>query len=131
MSTVKKVLEAIKTRRLQEEALETVRAQTKRSVPRAVWYCIMACYFLWIARLRGFTQVIEGKRFLLLEATGFVVCAVIFGICAFRSLYISPKDKLLLLLAEEVLAKKETPIQPPETPSAVVPPPGTPEARQP
>ena len=109
MNTVKEFLEVVKKRREREEAVEALRKQTKRNVPQAVLYFAVAGLWLWMVSIEGLTHQIEGKRFLLLGGTVNVICAVMFIIVGIQKIWVGPRDRLLLLLVDEVLTKKMEP----------------------
>ena len=132
MSTAKEILESLKTKREIERALESLRRQTKRNFPYAIICFAIASLWLWeAATLHCITHTIEGKRVLVLDGVVDVIGAVSFIIVGIQCIYVSSRDRLLLLFVEDALSKKTEPNQAPEpTPTAVTPPAGQ-EARQP
>ena len=132
MNTVNDLFAVVKTRREFEEAVESLRRQTKRNLPTAIICFAIAALWLWEANtLHGVTQKIEGKRVLLLDGVVDVIGAVSFIIIGVRCIYVSSRDRLLLLFVEDAISKKMAPNQAPEPTPTTVTPPARQAARQP
>jgi hypothetical protein len=118
----------MRDRRLREEAVEALRKRTKRSTGMAVFYFIGALFYGLMGYVHGgFTAKIGDKSVFLADRLLYLAAAVLWLCGGIQRIWISPLDRLLLLLAEDMLAQKQEPNQ------ALVPTPasGTPAAGAP
>ncbi len=111
MNTAKEVLERLKRRRQCEEAVERLRRRTQRNTPVALFYFAVALVYVWQAWRFGITQTIEGKSVFLAGGVGSLGIALIWVVVGIQRVWVSPSDRLLLLLAEDSLMRKEEPNQ--------------------
>ncbi len=107
--TTKEALDAEKNWRLRQEALVALRKRTRRSVVSVILFFAVAALALWRVHRDGVSEQIGGKHFLLVDGTLNLAVALTAILAAIRQLWISPRDRLLLIIAEDVLAQKEEP----------------------
>ena len=130
MRTIKDVARDLERTRLREEALAGLRKRTARNVPLAIFYFLVGCFWWWRASTHSLTGKIDGKDFLLIDGILYVGSALMWMILAVHRLSINPRNKLLLLLAEEAF-EKEQPNQAREPAATAVTAPAAQEPLQP
>src|SRR2546430_14620572 len=103
MNAAKAVLERVKSQRQCEEAVDALRRRTQRNTPVAIFYFALALFYVWQAWRLGVTLKMEGKSVFLAEGVVNVGVALIWIFAAIQRVWVSPSDRLLLLLAEDAL----------------------------
>lgn len=109
MKTPEQILEPLRNRRRCEEALDVLRKRKKRSVTSAVMDFTLAVFLGGIAFASGVVVEIDGKFVLAplgcLLAVGSWYCLSE----SIKGLYTDPRDRLLILFAEDYLARSSEP----------------------
>ena len=126
METVDNILREAKERRLAEkrrdDVIDTFRRNAKRSIGSAIMYFVIAIFQgMWLLLYLYFPRHKEFGHWDVLE--GIYLCGMLclFLGMAIQKLWVSPRDKLLLLLIEEAI-KENRPNQAPEPTSTAVTP---------
>jgi hypothetical protein len=109
MSTVKEILDATKNERLREEAVDALRRRTKRNTPAAILYFSLALFYLWQAYRQGVSEKVEGKSVILADGMRSVGLALIWIYAGVERVWVRPRDRLLLMLGEDMLASRKEP----------------------
>ncbi len=109
MDTANEVLAQVKRRRQLEEAITRLRT---RNWPSSLVSFGMALFLFWRGWESGITQIVNGKSVLLADGASSAVIALLLLIVGADRLWVRPNDRLLLLLADDALAKTGAPDRP-------------------
>lgn len=109
MTDAKELLDGVKRRRKVEDALDSLRRQTRRNIPRAIWNFALGVLFAWLAYGDGVVTQVNGEAVLLYHGCIELVVSFCFLSAGIRELWVSPRDRLLIQIAEDYLSRKEEP----------------------
>jgi hypothetical protein len=96
-----------------KEAVDALRKRTGRNKPVGIVFGAIGIFYLWAAFHDGLTGTVDGKTVLLQGSLefGLALVSILVGV---RELFGHPPNRLLLFLAEDLLARKQDPNLAPE-----------------
>ena len=124
MNTTSEVLGRAERLKQCEEIVQKLgkAAQARFRVMNGISGLVLTLIFSWSAWSDGVTLGTEGKRVFSVTGTLDLAAALYFLISTIQQLVLPSKDRLLLLLAEDYLARGKQPNSPPEpTPTSGTP----------
>ena len=111
MKSPEQILEPLKNRRQCEEVLDALRKRAKRNVGSAILGFGLAAFLGGAAYLFGVVEQIDGKLALAPMGCLYLLCAYFSFSSSIKDLQIDPRDRLLILIAEDYLARNSEPNQ--------------------
>ena len=127
MSRLRKVTAENNQRRSREQTLEAFRKKMKSNAYGRIVPFVMASLCACQVYHHGLTKVIDGESLILWQGAVYLVLGISSLLIGVTTICPDPRDKLLLILAEDILEKENQSNQPPlRTPVS-----GTPDADAP